>query len=130
MRFFYTAMVVCLLTVWGCADAPVEKMPSWVMNPSGADGVAGVGSCRRHIDGFSAQRMMAIRRGLDEIAMQKGMTINNVALVGLKGSQAGTTTKIESWSFQTVDNQKVTAVVKAAWMDPVTEELFIWVISK
>lgn len=129
MRFFYTTMVICLLTIWGCADAPVEKMPSWVMNPSGSGRVAGVGSCRRHINGFSAQRMVAIRRGLDEIAMQKGMTISNVALVGIKGSQAGMTSQIESWSFQTVNNQKVTAAVRASWLDPVTEELFVWVIS-
>ena len=130
MRVLYVVMIVCMLAFLGCAGSKTVKAPSWVMNPSESGAVAGVGNCRRHINGFSAQRMVAIRRGLDEIAMQKGMTISNVALVGIKGSQAGTTSKIESWSFQTVNNQKVTAAVRASWMDPVTEELFVWVISK
>ena len=130
MRVLYVVMIVCMLAFLGCAGSKTVKAPSWVMNPSESGAVAGVGNCRRHINGFSAQRMVAIRRGLDEIAMQKGMTISNVALVGTVGTQAGISTSLESWSFQTVDNQKVTAVVKAAWMDPVTEELYVWVVSK
>ncbi|VFQ45287.1 hypothetical protein MSL71_29440 [Desulfoluna butyratoxydans] len=92
--------------------------------------MAGVGSCRPHLNGYSAQRKQAIRRALDEIAMQKGTTISNVSLVGTTGTRAGTSTSMESWSFQTVDNQTVTAVVRASWKDPVTEELFVWVVSK
>lgn len=130
VRVFSIVIMVCVLALVGCASGgPVQKTPSWVVDPSGAGGVAGVGSCRRHINGFSAQRMVAIRRGLDEIAMQKGTTISNVALVGTTGSRAGASTRLESWSFQTVDNQTVTAVVKASWMDPETEELFVWVVS-
>ncbi|WP_139163896.1 hypothetical protein [Desulfoluna spongiiphila] len=131
MRIVYVGIMACLVAIGGCSPvaAPVKQPPAWVMNPSNGGKVAGVGSCRPHINGFSAQRKVAIRRGLDEIAMQKGMTISNVALVGTSGTRAGTTTSMESWSFQTVDNQKVTAVVKASWRDPVTEELFVWVIS-
>jgi len=132
LRVFCAVIMVCLLALGGCAPVAVsvKNPPSWVMNPSKSGAVAGVGNCRPHINGFSAQRMVAIRRGLDEIAMQKGTTISNVSLVGTTGTRAGTTTSIESWSFQTVDNQKVTAVVKASWKDPVTEELFVWVVSE
>jgi len=130
VRVLYVVTIVCMLALLGCSGAKPVKAPSWVMNPSESGTVGGVGNCRRHINGFSAQRMVAIRRGLDEIAMQKGMTISNVALVGTVGTRAGTSTSLESWSFQTVDNQKVTAVVKASWVDPVTEELFVWVVSE
>ncbi|WP_300666882.1 hypothetical protein [Desulfoluna sp.] len=107
------------------------KTPPWILNPSRSGDVVGsVGSCRPHINGFNAQRMVAIRRGLDEIAVLKKVTISNVALMGTVGSRAGTKTSLESWSFQTVDKQTVTAFVKASWKDPVTEELFVWVVSK
>jgi len=132
VRIFYVVSMACLLALTGCTPVtvPVEHPPAWVLNPSNSGVVGGVGSCGPHLNGFNAQRTTAIRRGLDEIAIQKGVTISNVALVGTTGTRAGTTTSMESWSFQTVDNQKVTAVVKASWRNPVTEELFVWVVSK
>lgn len=130
MRTLYAVAMVSLLALFGCIGAKKVNTPSWVLNSSVSGSITGVGNCRRHINGFSAQRMVAIRRGLDEIAMQMGVTISNVALVGTVGTQAGTTTSLESWSFQTADNRKVTAVVKASWVNPETEELFVWVVSE
>ncbi|WP_180141683.1 hypothetical protein [Desulfoluna butyratoxydans] len=130
--YVLVGMMACLLVLGGCtgATAPATHPPAWILNPSDGGAMAGVGSCRPHLNGYSAQRKQAIRRALDEIAMQKGTTISNVSLVGTTGTRAGTSTSMESWSFQTVDNQTVTAVVRASWKDPVTEELFVWVVSK
>ncbi len=124
-------MMAFMLVVWGCSGAQTQKMPTWVMShPGGMGGkVAGVGSCRRHINGFSAQRQVAIRRGLDEIAIQKNVTISNATLMGTTGTRAGTSTSMESWSLQTVDKQTVSATIKDSWIDPTTEELFVWMVA-
>lgn len=83
-----------------------------------------------HVNGKNAQRSLAIKRAIDEIALQMGVTVNNVALIGTVANKGGTTTNLESYSFQTVDGKVVKAVIRDTWEDPQTEELYVWMVAQ
>lgn len=83
-----------------------------------------------HVHGKNAQRSLAIKRAIDEIAQQLGVTVNNVALVGTVANKAGSSTSVESYSFQTVDGQVVKAVIRGTWEDPQTSELYVWMVAQ
>ena len=120
---------VCLLIV-SCVS--VEKKvirPSWILNSGIPGKVAGIGICGTHVNGENAQRSLAIKRAIDEIALQLGVKVNNVALVGTK-SGAGASSSVESYSFQTVEGQVVKAVIKETWKDPKTAEIYIWMTTE
>ena len=104
--------------------------PSWVTSPSVSGEIAGIGICGTHVNGKNAQRNLAIKRAVDEIAAQLGVTVNNVALVSTKGTSSGASTSVESYSLQSVDGKVVSAVIKGTWKDPKTSELYIWMVTK
>lgn len=123
--------ILIIFIIISCSSAP-EKVhePSWVSNPSVSDKIAGIGICGTHIHGKTAQRNLAIKRAIDEIAAQLGVTVNNVSLISTKGSSSGASTSIESYSLQSVDGKVVSAVIKGTWKDPKTSELYIWMVTK
>lgn len=104
--------------------------PSWVSNPSVSDKIAGIGICGTHIHGKTAQRNLAVKRAIDEIAAQIGVTVNNVSLISTKGNSSSASSTIESYSLQSVDGKVVSAVIKGTWKNPQTDELYIWMVTK
>lgn len=82
-----------------------------------------------HVNGANAQRSLAIKRAIDEIALQLGVKVNNVALIGTTSGPAGGSS-VESYSFQTVEGSVVKAVIKETWKDPKTEEIYIWMVTE
>lgn len=104
--------------------------PSWVDRPSVSGKIAGIGICGTHVNGKNAQRNLAIKRAIDEIAAQLGVTVNNVSLVSTTGTSSGASTSVESYSLQSVDGKVVTAVIKGTWKDPKTKEIYIWMVTR
>ncbi|MCG8470572.1 MAG: hypothetical protein MI742_01780 [Desulfobacterales bacterium] len=131
MKWFYVLVSVCVLSV-GCMGNQVvpNSRPGWVINPAIPGAVAAVGYSASQIKGYSAQRSMAIQAALDEIARQMGVTISNTTLIGKKSDGTSVSSEMETWSFSTVDNKKVTAHVKESWLDPSTEALYVWMVAK
>lgn len=126
-------LVTILITFFivSCNSAPGRiHEPSWVSNPSVSNKIAGIGICGTHIHGKTAQRNLAIKRAIDEIAAQLGVTVNNVSLISTKGNSSGASTSVESYSLQSVDGKVVSAVIKGTWKDPQTSELYIWMVTK
>ncbi len=121
-------VLFCLLFVSCVTVQPINK-PSWIHNSSVSGKVAGIGVCGMHVNGVNAQRSLAIKRAIDEIALQLGVKVNNVALVGTK-SGAGGGSSVESYSFQTVEGQVVKAVIKETWKDPKSEEIYVWMVTE
>lgn len=121
--------LVCLMIVSCVTVKPINK-PSWIMNSSVSGKVTGIGVCGMHVNGVNAQRSLAIKRAIDEIAMQLGVKVNNVALVGTKSGSGGGGGSVESYSFQTVEGQVVKAVIKETWKDPKTEEIYVWMVTE
>ena len=125
---FMVAVSVCLLS-FACVSAKPVIKPSWIYNSNVSGKVAGIGICGMHVNGANAQRSLAIKRAIDEIALQLGVKVNNVALVGSK-SGVGGGSSVESYSFQTVEGSVVKAVIKETWKDPKTEEIYIWMVTE
>lgn len=126
---YFMITLVCLMVVSCVTVQPINK-PSWIMNSSVSGKVTGIGVCGMHVNGVNAQRSLAIKRAIDEIAMQLGVKVNNVALVGTKSGPSGGGGSVESYSFQTVEGQVVKAVIKETWKDPKTEEIYVWMVTE
>jgi len=126
---YFMITLVCLMIVSCVTVKPINK-PSWIMNSSVSGKVTGIGVCGMHVNGVNAQRSLAIKRAIDEIAMQLGVKVNNVALVGTKSGPGGGGGSVESYSFQTVEGQVVKAVIKETWKDPKTEEIYVWMVTE
>ena len=123
--------IVISLFLISCVSVPRGGgKPSWVNSPSVSGKVAGIGICGTHVNGKNAQRNLSIKRAIDEIAAQLGVTVNNVSLVGTVGTSSGASTSVESYSLQSVDGKVVTAVIKGTWQDPKTSELYIWMVTR
>lgn len=130
---YLSIAAVIALAFSACAQAPVKKqqtsqnaqMPEWVYQPT-QDGINGaVGSAKTHFKGRAAQRSLAISRALDELAKQHGVNVHTASNShqsshgGMVGSQS------DQYSFQTSDGI-VTAHIEKVWLDPKTNELFVW----
>lgn len=121
--------LICLMFVSCVTVQPINK-PSWILNSSVSGKVAGIGICGMHVNGVNAQRSLAIKRAIDEIALQLGVKVNNVSLVGTKSNSGGVGSSVESYSFQTVEGQVVKAIIKEIWKDPKTEEIYVWMVTE
>lgn len=131
MRRISIVVILALsLGMTACVTSQKISTPKWVYN-SGVEGkVAGIGVCGEHVNGVNAQRSLAIKRAIDEIALQMGVKVSNVALIGTKASAAGSSTSVESYSFQTVDGNVVKAVIRETWRNPQTNEIFLWMVTE
>lgn len=118
------------MSVVSCVTVSKSSRPGWVNNSSVSGKVAGIGICGTHVNGPNAQRALAIKRAIDEIALQLGVTVNNFALIGTKANSAGSSTTVESYSFQTVDGNVVKAVIRETWRDPQSDEIYIWMVTE
>lgn len=127
---FILSIIVSFFMFSCISSGGLGGKPGWVNTPSVSGKIAGVGICGNHVNGKSAQRNLAIKRAIDEIALQIGVTVNNVSLVETVGTSSGASTKVESYSLQSVDGKVVTAVIKGTWKDPATDELYIWMVTQ
>ena len=107
------------------------SMPEWILNPSKNGVIGGVGYCAAHIHGITGQKELATQRALEDIARQKGVLVNSVMLVTSKSSNQtklpDTTTENIS-SYQTKQNIK--AYIKEVWVNPVTKEMYVYMIAE
>lgn len=133
MKLLHLFVVVLLLSFVACSTpTPKPKdptaMPSWILNPSmngsmGAVGVAG----RTYDQSISTQRKLAIKRALDELSLQKKVTVNlqmqKTEVVTNSSAYLNTTDKSTYTSKATL-----TAHIQEVWMDKVTKELYVWMV--
>lgn len=129
-KAFLTFFVFLVVGLVSCVSSTRNTKPGWIQNSGVSGKVSGIGICGTHVNGPNAQRALAIKRAIDEIALQLGVKVNNVALIGTKASAAGASTTVESYSFQTVDGNVVKAVIRETWSDPQTDEIYIWMVTE
>lgn len=127
-------LALFLLFLTGCHEdvTPVKKVisqaPAWVFNPN-LGGVKGaVGSSGSHFKGPTYQRSLAVSRALDELAMQMGVQVSVVASREESSNGENVNSKSDIQTEQTVKNSNVTAHIEATYIDPNTNELFVWMI--
>lgn len=124
---FILILSMCAIS---CISVQKTNRPAWVHNSAVEGKITGIGICGTHVNGENAQRALAIKRAIDEIALQMGVKVNNVALIGTKASAAGSSSTVESYSFQTVDGNVVKAVIRETWKDPQTDEIYLWMVTE
>jgi hypothetical protein len=95
------------------------KQPSWVTNPPvNKNEIYGVGVAPENFNGFQAQRKSAITKAINEIATQLNTTVNSKILYDIDVKNFQSKQEFHTSSFQTVDNQKVKAIVIKSCKNP------------
>lgn len=107
------------------------SQPEWVLNPSGPNGeLGGVGHARVHVRGVSYQRQLAIARGMEEIARQKGVKVDSVLESLQVDSGVGRGTSSSTlFSIQTTTGETIRARLEALWVVHNTGELYAWLLA-
>lgn len=127
IRAFLLALPCCFFLT-ACQTAgtahPGVTRPAWIDNPgNGVSASAGM-----HIRGRAAQEELAILRAREEFARRFGVKIEaeqtmTTTISGGRSSTAGAQVSREELS-----QADVKAEVKAKWLDPDTDMLWIWLV--
>ncbi|MCX6074121.1 MAG: hypothetical protein NTY39_07375 [Campylobacterales bacterium] len=109
-------------------ESSLTSLPKWVYETSKDGKMGGVGISKPHINGKTAQRILAISRALDEIARQMGVEVSSIQKISTVGTSQSAQTNLESYSFQTTNGKVVTAKIQSFWEDKTTDELYVWMV--
>jgi hypothetical protein len=133
LSWFFKATMASLLlaTLAGCLAAlPSKKavddgsQPAWVNNPGdGATGSAGV-----HVRGRVAQEALAISRAREELAKRLGVTISSQSVTEQRVNNNRLSSTSQNQMQESVSSVEVKATVKAKWLDPDTQMMWVWVV--
>jgi len=129
-RNFIHLLFITLSTIFfiGCAAAPQQVStgkPKWTLLPPNDGKVYGVGESAIHVSGKTFQRSLAISRGIDEIARQKGVKVSNTLERVTNVGNGGSSLNARNYSVQTVEGQTVKAVIHDVYEDPYTKRLYV-----
>ena len=100
-------------------------MPAWVLHYKAEGKICGVGVSLPHIKGIAYQRVLAISRGIDEIAKQLNVTVDTKLESLMTGSNNGVSSRLSTYSVQTANGQTVSAEIIEAWINDRTEEFYV-----
>ena len=130
-------IMMVMATFLGCSSVENQKsdnqnkvasngLPNWVFNSTagGKYKIGGVGVSKRTIDGVNKQREIAVSRAIDEIAKQMGVKVSNTSL----SHSTKNNSSFEEYSLQTVEGNKVNAVIKEVWHNEKTGEVYVWMV--
>ncbi|MDF1779995.1 MAG: hypothetical protein P1U67_01745 [Alcanivoracaceae bacterium] len=113
-------MVAVLMLTTACATKQ-SAAPTWINNPG--DGV--VGAAGTHFQGVHAQRKLAVARARQELASQRGISIESVLLINeyesgtRAGSNASQNTRV------TLEKTEVKARVEQFWLNPNSGDVYV-----
>jgi len=131
IRIATSALVAFSILLSGCnalqkksAAPPAPSRPAWIENPG--NGVSA--SAGWNPRGRAAQEEMAIARARNEYAKRFGVEVAGVleqstTVFGSSSSSSGSTELKE-----TVNQKDVRAEVKAKWLDPNSDTIWIWLV--
>ncbi len=126
-RFAYllTALLAALL-ISACASSGkiANPRPAWIDNPgSGVSASAGM-----HIRGRAAQEELAIQRAREEFSKRYGVNIQSQQVMTTTVANDRASTTGTHVSQEQTSQQDIKAVVKAKWLDPETDTLWVWLV--
>jgi hypothetical protein len=118
---------ILLLSLAACA-APVkpvvEARPGWIDNPgNGVSASAGM-----HIRGRVAQEELAIARAREEFAKRFGVSIRSAQTLSTTVANGRANTVGIQTTQEASQQIDVKAMVKAKWLDPVNDVLWVWLV--
>jgi hypothetical protein len=105
---------------------PIDPLarPTWVDNPG--EGVSA--SAGTHIRGRVAQEALAVSRAREELAKRMGVTISSETVTEQRVQNERMTTKSATQMQESVSGKEVKASVKAKWLDPNSQMLWVWLV--
>lgn len=130
-----SSLLVLIISTTACVPTANTKEeaanpygpPAWVLNPRLAGNIVGLGSAKQHMNGFSAQRQLAISRALDEIARQQGVEVSSILVTEGRSSGFGTSSKLNTASEQKVSGASVNARIAEEWNSG--SELYVLMVA-
>jgi len=133
MKSLLTSIVLLILLFSGCASHPQKQeykapRPAWVSNPNmdgktGAIGVAG----RTYDQKESTKRKLAISRALDELTLQQGVKVEmSMSKRDVVDNDVASTHMDVQSSYKA--GSTVTAHIQETWQNPLTGELYVWMV--
>ena len=102
----------------------VSGRPSWIDRPE--DGVSA--SAGTHVRGRAAQEDLAILRAREEFAKRFGVNIQSDQIVSTEVSNDIASTVASAVVQESSKQSNIKALVKAKWLDPGADVLWIWLI--
>jgi hypothetical protein len=134
MKKLYIFLTIIILTLSACKNKEtvvVQELrngkPNWFYSPTlNKYKYGGVGVAGRSKKGLSGQRQIAISRAIDELAVQMGVSVDNI----VKTEQTDSTSTYESYSVQATTGEVFSAQLMDIWIDENTKELFAWMVIK
>ncbi len=129
MRLLFISLLA-ILFLSGCTGEPKSskyEQPSWVLNPNQNGKIGAVGTAYRHYKGLAYQRKLAITRALDELSLQRGVdvSLNMKKYEQVKNDKSSSTVEVKG---KYSSKNRVTAHIEKIWQDPMSQELFIWMV--
>lgn len=132
-RSLAAILILSAFVFYGCASANKSsirtksdvKIPDWVLHYKAEGKICGVGISLPHIRGVAYQRVLAISRGIDEIAKQLNVTVDTKLESLMTGSSNGVSSRLSTYSVQTAKGQTVSAEITEAWINDRTEEFYV-----
>lgn len=129
-RGLWLSQLGLLLVLTGCLahtqPEPVsaDDKPAWVDNPGeGVSASAGV-----HVRGRVAQEALAVTRAREELAKRLGVTISSQSATVQRVSNDRMSSASSKEIQETVSGAEVKAVVKAKWLEPGSQVLWVWLM--
>ena len=123
-----------LIGLNGCASLNVDHgyagkdntRPAWIDNPG--DGVSA--SAAFHVKGRAAQEALAITRAREELAKRKGVKVDSESNTLQQYSAGRLSTMADKQIQETVTGVEIKSQVKAKWIEPDTDVLWVWVVPE
>lgn len=138
LKIINFSILICFFSIiifTGCAGRSSNlsskyPLPDWVLNPSVNGVIGGVGYCPAHVKGISGQRELAVTRAVEDIARQKGVSVESSVVVISNASNKSKVpvTNINSNSTHKTKNY-INAYIKEIWVHPVTKEMYVYMLE-
>jgi len=122
---------LCILTLLtGCLShtqpkqVSAEAKPAWIDNPGeGVSASAGV-----HVRGRVAQEALAVTRAREEMAKRLGVTISSQSVTVQRVNNDRMSSTSDKQMQESVSGVEVKAEVKAKWLEPGSQVLWVWLM--
>ena len=130
MKYIITLFILLFLTACQNKQTPIPvHKPQWISSPMKEGKVGAVGSAKVHFKGKTAQRKLAVSRALDELAQQSGVSVKSAIVTQERRQGQRTKASVELYSVQNSANETIKAHIEAVWVNPKTDEIFVWLLA-
>jgi hypothetical protein len=127
IRYFsimFAALLALQLSACASHTSPADTRPIWINNPgNGVSASAGM-----NVRGRAAQEELATLRAREEYAKRFGVSINSTQSMDTSVNNGRTYTVGSDSANENSQQTNVKAAVKAKWLDPDTDELWVWLV--